>query len=124
MQTILLIEDTSDILGNLTEYLEMEGYKVIVATNGKRGVEIAAESLPDIIVCDVLMPEMDGYGVLQVLKQCPKTSEIPFIFSTSLSEKIDISDAYKLGADDYLVKPFDPITLLEKVRTQLNKVSK
>lgn len=121
METILLIEDTGDILTNLTEYLEMEGYKILTASNGKNGIEIAEKSKPDLIICDVLMPGMDGYKVLDILKKSSKTSEIPFIFSTSMSEKMEISEAYKLGADDYIVKPFDPETLLEVIRTHIGK---
>lgn len=124
METILLIEDTGDILSNLTEFLEMEGYKVIAATDGISGVKMAAENMPHVIICDVLMAEMDGYGVLKALKESPKTSNIPFIFSTSMSEKIDIAEAYKLGADDYLVKPFTTEVLLETLKAQLNKASK
>lgn len=121
METILLIEDTGDILSNLTEYLEMEGYNILSANNGKKGIEVAGECMPDLIICDVLMPEMDGYEVLRILKSSPKTYKIPFVFSTSMSEKIDVSEAYKLGVDDYLVKPFDPETLLGIIRTQIRK---
>jgi DNA-binding response OmpR family regulator len=124
METILLIEDTSDILGNLSEYLEMEGYRVLSAADGISGIKMAGENIPHIIICDVLMAEMDGYGVLKALKESPKTCKIPFIFSTSMSEKIDIAEAYKLGADDYLVKPFEVEVLLKMLRTQLNKANR
>jgi len=112
MKAILLIEDTADILDNLTEYLEMEGYAVIVATNGKRGVELAIEFIPDLVICDVLMREMDGHEVLRQLLLTPATNEIPFIFSTSMSEKFDKTTALRLGADDYIIKPFEPENLL------------
>ena len=112
-KTILLIEDNSDILENLTEYLEMEGYKIIIANNGKRGIELASEFLPDLIICDVLMPGMDGHEVLHLLLGTAKTFQIPFIFSTSNSERVDRESALSLGADDYIIKPFVLETLLE-----------
>jgi DNA-binding response OmpR family regulator len=116
LQTILLIEDNPDILENLTEFLEMEGYKILSANNGKRGLELAAEFIPDLIICDVLMHEMDGYEVLRLLLDTTKTHEIPFIFSTSMSEKVDRTEAMKLGAADYIVKPFELTTLLKMVQ--------
>ncbi len=113
MKTILLIEDCKDILENLTEYLELEGYNVLISDNGKRGVELARELIPDLIICDVLMPEMDGHEVLHQLLETVKTYEIPFIFSTSNAEKVDRRAALKLGADDYIIKPFELDNLLE-----------
>jgi DNA-binding response OmpR family regulator len=113
MKTILLIEDNTDIRENLTEYLEMEGYKILAANNGEKGIGLAREYIPDLIICDVLMTEMDGYEVLRLLLNSDKTSEIPFVFSTSISEKINEREALKLGADDYLVKPFELETLLK-----------
>lgn len=115
-QTILLIEDNPDILENLTEFLEMEGYKILAANNGKKGLELAAEFIPDLIICDVLMREMDGYEVLRLLLDTPETHEIPFIFSTSMSEKVDRTEAMKLGAVDYIVKPFELKTLLKMIK--------
>ncbi len=116
MKTILLIEDNADILANLKEYLEMEGYAILVAKNGKTGIELAKEFMPDLIVCDVLMPELDGREVLSVIKNTSKISEIPFIFSSSLSEIFNKAKAIKLGADDYLLKPFTLETLLKTVK--------
>lgn len=113
MKTILLIEDNKDILENLTEFFEMEEYRILIASNGKQGVEIARESIPDLIVCDVLMPEMDGHEVLSHLLETAKTHQIPFIFSTSMSERVDRTEALKLGADDYIIKPFEPESLLK-----------
>jgi DNA-binding response OmpR family regulator len=124
METILLIEDKADILENLTEYLEMEGYKILVANNGKRGVELAVEFIPDLIICDALMPEMDGHEVLYLLLEKPKTFEIPFIFSTSMSEKIDRTEALKLGADDYIIKPFELEALLKMTKTWIKSGSR
>ncbi|HTB07394.1 MAG TPA: response regulator [Bacteroidia bacterium] len=113
MKTILLIDDTISILENLAEYLEMKGYKVIVANNGKKGIEMANEFVPDLIICDVVMAEMDGHEVLRLLLDASKTFEIPFIFSTSMSEKVDRTEAMALGADEYIIKPFELQALLE-----------
>ena len=116
VQTILLIEDNPDILENLTEFLEMEGFKILSANNGKKGLELAAAFIPDLIICDVLMYEMDGYEVLHLLLNTTKIKKIPFIFSTSMSEKVDKTEAMKLGAADYIVKPFELNTLLKMVK--------
>lgn|ERR1017187_459163 len=116
MDIILVIEDNDDILENLTEYLEMEGYKILGANNGKRGIELAREFIPDLIVCDVLMHEMNGHEVLQQLLDSRLTFGIPFIFSTSMSEKIDRAEALMLGADDYIIKPFALEDLLKMVK--------
>lgn len=123
MKTILLIEDNNDILENLTEYLELEGYRIIVAVNGIRGVDMAKEHLPDLILCDVLMPEMDGYEVLHVLLETAQTHQIPFIFSASMSEQVDRTEALGLGADDYIVKPFELDALLKMIQNWLSSGS-
>ena len=123
MKTILVIEDNKDILENVTEYLEMEGYKILAANNGKTGVELATEFIPDLIICDVLMHEMNGYGVLHLLLDTSETHEIPFIFSTSMSEQVDRTEALKLGADDYIVKPFDMELLLQMVQSWIKSGS-
>jgi CRP/FNR family cyclic AMP-dependent transcriptional regulator len=124
MKTILLIEDTSEILENLTEYLEIEGYKVLTANNGKSGIELARKFIPDLIICDVLMPEMNGHEVLHIILSTDETREIPFIFSSSMSERIDRTEALKLGADEYIAKPFELETLLKMIETLLLKGSK
>ncbi len=116
MKTILLIEDTHAILDNLTEYLEMEGFIILAANNGREGIELARDYVPDLIICDVLMRDMDGHEVLRLLRATPHTYEIPFIFSTSMSEKVDRATALKLGADDYIIKPFELETLLKMVK--------
>ena len=113
MKTILLIEDNADILDNLTEYFQIEGYNIISAINGVDGVALAKQAMPDLIICDVLMPEMNGIEVLNELFFIIKTEKIPFVFSSSMSEKLDKTKALALGADDYIVKPFDPTTLLQ-----------
>jgi CheY-like chemotaxis protein len=116
MKTILLIEDNNSILENLTEYFELEGYRILIANNGERGVELARELIPDLIICDVLMPQMDGHEVLHLILETARTYEIPFIFSTSMSEKIDKTEALIAGADDYIIKPYDPEILLEMAK--------
>lgn len=116
MKTILLIEDNYDMIENLTEFLKIEGYKILIARNGKKGIELAREFIPDLIICDVLMPDMGGHEVLRLLLDKAKTYEIPFIFSTSMSEKVDRSEALKLGADDYIIKPFELETLLKMAK--------
>ena len=120
----MLIEDNKDILENLVEYFELHGYKILVANNGEKGVKIAGEFIPDLIICDVLMHEMDGYEVMRLLLNTAKTHEIPFIFSTSISEKIDREESLRLGADEYIIKPFEPVTLLEMVNALLKSGSK
>jgi DNA-binding response OmpR family regulator len=117
MKTILLIEDNNEILENFTEYLELEGYKILGASNGKQGIELALKFIPDLIICDVLMPEMDGYEVLHSLLETSATYQIPFIFSTSMSERVERIEALSLGADDYIIKPFDMEVLLKMIKT-------
>lgn len=123
MKTILLIEDNIDILENIAEYLELEGYHILFANDGQSGIEMAREYLPDLIICDVRMPKMNGYEVLHLLLDTAKTHEIPFIFSTSLSEKMEKADALKLGADDYIVKPFELNLLLKKIEPLMKEGS-
>lgn len=115
MKTILLIEDTIEILENLKEYLELKGFKILTASNGQKGIDVANDEIPDLIICDVLMQEMDGYEVLRMISGSLLTYKIPFIFSTSISEKINRTESLRLGADDYLIKPFDMDTLLKQV---------
>ena len=106
---ILLIEDNPEVRENTSEILELAGYDVVTAPNGKLGVEIAQNSHPDLIICDIMMPELDGYGVLHILNKNIDTAGIPFIFLTAKPEKIDIRKGMNLGADDYLTKPFDQL---------------
>ena len=106
MKTILIIENKIDILENLTEAFELEGYKVLAANNGMKGVELAREFIPDLIISAILIGKISGYEVLKILLVGHKTSGIPFIFSTTKSEKIDREFAFELGVDDYIVKPY------------------
>ena len=124
MKTILLIEDTKDILENLTEFFEMEGFKIITAIDGKKGIEMAILHKPDLIICDYLMPHMNGNEVLKEIVETVKINEIPFIFSTSMSENVDKELALSLGADEYIVKPFNLDTLLAMTNKLLKSGSK
>ncbi len=121
MKSILVIEDNLDVRENIAEILELANYRVLTAENGKQGVEEAKRTLPDLILCDVMMPELDGYGVLHVLSKSINTAAIPFIFLTAKTEKNDIRKGMNLGADDYLTKPFDDVELLDAVEIRLRK---
>lgn len=120
---ILLIEDNADVRENTAEILELAGYAVINAPNGKVGVEHALKENPDLIICDIMMPELDGYGVLHILDKNPETAGIPFIFLTAKTEKTDIRKGMNLGADDYLTKPFDDTDLLNAIESRLRKAA-
>ena len=124
MKKILVIEDNPDVRENLAEILELSGYKVSTAQDGKVGVSIANKEDLDLILCDVMMPELDGYGVLRILNRNPKTSGIPFIFLTAKSEKTDFRKGMGLGADDYITKPFDDVDLLDAIEMRLKKSDK
>ncbi len=121
MHTILLIEDHEEMRENIAEILGLAGYKVLSASHGKQGVRLAQEHIPDLIICDIMMPELDGYGVLHMLSRSQATAGIPFIFLTAKSEKSDFRKGMSLGADDYLTKPFDDTELLNVVETRLRK---
>ena len=121
MIKILLIEDNPEVRENTQEILELASYDVITAENGKSGVEKAKESIPDLIICDIMMPELDGYGVLYMLSKNPKTASIPFIFLTAKTEKEDIRKGMKMGADDYLTKPFEEMDLLDTIESRLKR---
>jgi DNA-binding response OmpR family regulator len=123
-QTILIIEDNTDIRESTAEILELAGYTAITAENGKIGVEIAQKQLPALIICDIMMPELDGYGVLYLLSKQPETAVIPFIFLTAKSERVDMRKGMEMGADDYLTKPFDDIELLNAIESRLSKQQK
>lgn len=118
---ILIIEDNDDIRESTAEILELANYNVITADNGKKGVDLALKHFPDIILCDIMMPELDGYGVLYLLNKNPKTAAIPFIFLTAKAERLDMRKGMEMGADDYLTKPFDDIELLNAIESRLHK---
>jgi CRP-like cAMP-binding protein/CheY-like chemotaxis protein len=121
MNKVLLIEDNNEIRENIVEILELADYEVTVAQNGKEGVEKAFEIIPDIILCDIMMPELDGYGVLYLLTKNQDTTNIPFIFITSKSDRLDLRKGMEMGADDYLTKPFGRLELLNAIETRLKK---
>ena len=121
MKTILLIEDNTDVLETTKEILELADYTVLTALEGKTGVELAKNEKPDLIICDIMMPELDGYGVLNILGKNPNTSSIPFIFLTAKTDKNDIRKGMNLGADDYITKPFEETELLDAVEMRLKR---
>ena len=122
MKKILLIEDNDDIRTNTAEMLELSNYKVIVAADGKIGVEKAIEHMPDLIICDIMMPELDGYGVLHAIHKNAAIRNIPFIFLTAKTERSDFRKGMELGADDYITKPFSGTELLNAVDSRLKKI--
>ena len=121
MKKILVIEDEPSVRANILEILELEDYNGIGAENGLIGVLWALEHIPDLIICDVMMPELDGYGVLTTLRQEPLTATIPFIFLTAKADKTDFRQGMELGADDYLTKPFTSNELLSSIAARLEK---
>ncbi|WP_029037655.1 response regulator [Salinimicrobium xinjiangense] len=123
MKKVLFIEDDTVVRENTAELLELAEYEVITAANGKSGLGIAKQELPDIIICDIMMPEMDGYGVLENLAQDPATRHIPFIFLSAKTEHKDIRRGMDLGADDYLTKPFEEEELISAIESRLAKVA-
>jgi CRP-like cAMP-binding protein len=122
MKKILLIEDNEDIRHNTAEILELSNYKVIEAENGKMGVEKAIEHIPDLIICDIMMPVLDGYGVLHAVHKNEAIKNIPFIFLTARTERSDFRKGMELGADDYITKPFTGTELLNAVDSRLKKI--
>jgi CheY-like chemotaxis protein len=123
MKKILLIEDDTVLRENTAELLELSNYSVAVATNGKVGVELAIRDVPDIIVCDIMMPELDGYGVLEFLAKNNKTKYIPFIFLSAKTERKDLRKGMDLGADDYITKPFNENELVSAIESRLAKAA-
>lgn len=121
MKKILLIEDNRSIRESTLELLKTEGFDALGADNGKVGIQIAQTYLPDMILCDVIMPELDGYAVLAQLRQHPLTATIPFIFLTARSTKEDFRLGMELGADDYLTKPYTPTELLGAIVSRFEK---
>ena len=121
MKRILLIEDDKALRENTEELLELCGYSVTTASNGKIGIETAIKILPDLIVCDIMMPEVDGYGVLENISNNEKTKQIPFIFLSAKTEHKEIRKGMDLGADDYLTKPFEEEDLTSAIESRLAK---
>lgn len=121
MKTVLLIEDDLALRENTAELLELSNYSILTAPNGKVGIELAKEKKPDIIVCDIMMPEVDGYGVLEKLSDDEATKHIPFIFLSAKTEHKEIRKGMDLGADDYLTKPFEEEDLVSAIESRLAK---
>lgn len=121
MKKILVIEDMAEIRDNVAEYLSLANYKVFAAENGKQGIITAITERPDLIICDIMMPELDGYGVFHALHKNELTRNIPFIFMTAKSEREDFRKGMELGADDYITKPFSGTELLNAVEGRLKK---
>ncbi|HEY6229502.1 MAG TPA: response regulator transcription factor [Verrucomicrobiae bacterium] len=119
MKKILIIEDEPEMRRNITTILRLEGFAPVAAENGRAGVEVAAKEKPDLILCDVMMPELDGYGVIKTLHNEPATMNIPFIFLTAKGGRTDIRSGMNLGADDYLTKPVDKNDLLRAIKMRL-----
>jgi CRP-like cAMP-binding protein len=121
MKKILVIEDMLDVRENIEELLRISGYEVFTAEDGAVGVDVAMEKRPDLILCDVMMPRLDGFTVLNILSKRPETSDIPFIFLTAKTDKEDFRKGMNLGADDYITKPFSKEELLNVIETRLHK---
>ncbi len=121
MKKILLIEDNKDVRENTAEILALAKYNVITAANGKLGVELAQKEKPDLIICDIMMPVLDGHGALHLLSKNEETASIPFIFLTAKAERNDFRKGMEMGADDYLTKPFDDVELLNAIESRLKK---
>lgn len=124
MKKALIIEDNDDIREGTAEILALAGYETFTAKNGKLGVDLAINHIPDIILCDIMMPELDGYGVLYLLQKNLQTVNIPFIFMTAKTERADMRKGMEMGADDYLTKPFDDVELFKAIESRLKKRSK
>ncbi|MDZ8090801.1 MAG: EAL domain-containing response regulator [Nostoc sp. DedQUE05] len=121
MPKILIIEDEEAVRENILDLLEAEDFETIAAANGRIGVNLAISEVPDLILCDMMMPEIDGYGVLTALRQEPSTATIPFIFLTAKSAKSDFRQGMDMGADDYITKPFTRAELLSAIMNRLEK---
>lgn len=122
MKKLLLIEDEPQLRVNTADILELSGYEIMTAENGKEGVEKALENKPDLVICDIMMPVLDGYGVLKIFNQNPQLTGIPFIFLTAKVERNDFRRGMELGADDYLTKPFGEVELISAIEMRLKKV--
>lgn len=121
MKKILIIEDDYSVQSGIVDLLEAKEYSVFTASDGKEGLKIAREILPDLIICDVMMPRLNGFEVIKELNNNPSTSFIPFIFLTAKAEMHDLREGMNLGADDYVTKPYDALVLLKSVEKRLQK---
>lgn|SRR5690349_17885829 len=119
MATLLVIEDEAPLRANIARILSAEGYEVITAIDGNEGMQRVRENRPDLVICDILMPRLDGFGVLATLRSRPETAAIPFIFLTASADKADLARGLKSGANEYVTKPFKVAELLAAIRRQL-----
>lgn len=119
MATLLVIEDEAPLRANIVRLLTAEGYRVITAADGDEGIRRAREDRPDLVICDILMPLVDGYGVLATLRSRPETAATPFIFLTASADKEDFARGLQSGANDYVTKPFKIADLLAAIRRRL-----
>lgn len=124
MHKIVVIEDNKEVRENICEILDLAGYETIAAENGKVGVKTVTQEKPDLVLCDVMMPELDGYGVLHILSKKSETAYIPFVFLTAKAEKEDFRKGMSLGADDYITKPFKELDLLNTIENRLKKIER
>src|SRR5437773_256158 len=118
---VLIIDDTDEIRMLISESLKLYGFETLVAADGEQGIKTAKQELPDLIICDIRMPKVDGYATLTALRDAETTATIPFIFLSGASEKIDMRRGMELGADDYLTKPFTHKELMAAVNARLDK---
>jgi DNA-binding response OmpR family regulator len=121
MKKVLVIEDEKAVMNNLLEILDSGGFQGFGAENGSEGIQLAKEELPDLIICDIMMPDTDGYEVLRTLRENSETAMIPFIFLTAKTEQPDLRQGMNLGADDYITKPFRRNELLDSIAVRLEK---
>ena len=118
-QRILVVEDRMALLIAIQSILETEGYSILTATNGVEALQVMEEVRPDLILSDILMPQMDGFALCEAVRARPEWASIPFIFLTAKAEREDVAKSKALGVEDYIIKPFDPEDLLEAVRARL-----
>jgi len=121
MKQILVIEDNLDIRENISEILKLGGYNVITAVNGRDGVELARQKMPHVILCDIMMPELNGYEVFEELKKDSTTASIAFVFVTASAEKSEVNKALDMGVNEYVRKPFEEQELFEAIERCLNR---
>ena len=119
MKRILVIEDEAQVRENIQQILEFSDFEVLSAAEGSAGLKLAKAHSPDLIICDIMMPGMDGYGVLKALRLDPTTATIPVIFLTAKADRVDLRQGMELGADDYLTKPFEHSELLRAIESRL-----
>ncbi|MER3435837.1 MAG: DNA-binding response regulator [Leptolyngbya sp. ERB_1_1] len=121
---LLLIDDDPNLILLVKDYLEFRGYEVVTAENGREALEVLEQDLPDMIICDVMMPEMDGYQLVSNIRQDPKTSWIPVLFLSAKGQSQDRVKGLNIGADVYMVKPFEPEELVAQVESSLKQASR